>query len=68
MAAYRAVRERLVADNRATRLGAHLVLTPAEQTANRRLTALKQSELNRTRDDFPPAHSFLRGAHETSHR
>jgi adenosine deaminase CECR1 len=59
VAEYRAARERLIAADRATRLGANLVLTPAEQTANRRLMALKQSELDRTRDHFPPAHSFL---------
>jgi adenosine deaminase CECR1 len=60
LAEYRAARERLVADDRATRLGANLMLTPNEQTANRRLMALKQSELDRTREHFPPAHSFLR--------
>jgi adenosine deaminase CECR1 len=59
IAEYRAARERLIAEDRATRLGANLVLTPAEATANRRLMALKQAELNRTRDYFPPAHSFL---------
>lgn len=58
-AAYRSARERLIAEDRATRLGANLVLTPAEETANRRLMALKQSELDRTRGYFPPAHSFL---------
>ena len=56
---YRAARERLIADDRATRLGADLVLTPAEQSANRRLMALKQAELDRTRSFFPAAHSFL---------
>jgi adenosine deaminase CECR1 len=56
---YHAARERLIAEDRASRLGADLVLTPAEQTANRRLMALKQAELDRTRDYFPPAHSFL---------
>ena len=60
LAEYRAERERLIADDRATRLGAGLALTPSEETANRRLMALKQSELDRTRDYFPPAHSFLR--------
>jgi adenosine deaminase CECR1 len=59
VAAYRAAREKLIAEDRATRLGANLVLTPAEETANRRLMALKQSELDRTRAYFPPAHSFL---------
>ena len=59
LTAYRAARERLIADDRATRLGANLVLTPAEQSANRRLMALKQVELDRTRSFFPAAHSFL---------
>ena len=59
IAAYRAARERLIAEDRATRLGANLLLTPAEETANRRLMALKQAELDRTREYFPPAHSFL---------
>lgn len=59
IAEYRAARERLIAEDRATRLGANLVLTPAEQTANSRLMALKQAELDRTREYFPPAHSFL---------
>jgi adenosine deaminase CECR1 len=59
IAEYRAARERLIAEDRATRLGANLMLTPAEETANRRLMALKQAELDRTREYFPPAHSFL---------
>jgi adenosine deaminase CECR1 len=60
LAEYQAARAQLIADDRATRLGANLVLTAEEQTADRRLMALKQSELVRTRDYFPPAHSFLR--------
>jgi adenosine deaminase CECR1 len=58
-AEYQAARERLIADDRATRLGANLVLTPAEEAANRRLMALKHAEIERTREFFPPAHSFL---------
>jgi adenosine deaminase CECR1 len=60
LAEYRAARERLIADDRATRLGANLAFTPAEETANRRLMALKQAELDRARDYFPPAHSYLK--------
>ena len=59
-AEYRAARERLIQEDRGRRLGAGLVLTAAEEAANQRLMALKQAELQRTRDYFPPAHSFLR--------
>lgn len=57
---YRAARDRLIEEERARRLGAALVLTAAEEAANRRLMALKQAEFERTREYFPPAHSFLR--------
>jgi adenosine deaminase CECR1 len=60
VAEYRAARERLIQEDRGRRLGAGLVLTAAEEAANTRLMALKQAELDRTRDYFPPAHSFLR--------
>jgi adenosine deaminase CECR1 len=60
LAAYEAARAQLIAADRATRLGANLTLTPAEETANRRLMALKRAEIDRTRDYFPPAQSFLR--------
>ena len=60
VAEYRAARERLIQEDRGRRLGAALVLTAAEEAANTRLMALKQAELDRTRDYFPPAHSFLR--------
>ncbi|HUE87374.1 MAG TPA: hypothetical protein VMO26_14970 [Vicinamibacterales bacterium] len=56
---YLEARARLIEQERAMRLGAGLVLTPDEQSANRRLTALKQVEFERTRAHFPPAHSFL---------
>jgi adenosine deaminase CECR1 len=59
LAAYRAARERLIAEERALRLGANLPLTAEEELASRALTALKQGELERTRADFPPARSFL---------
>ena len=60
VAEYRAARERLIQEDRGRRLGAALVLTAAEEAANQRLMALKQAEIERTRDYFPPAHSFLR--------
>jgi adenosine deaminase CECR1 len=58
-AAYRAARERLVREEHARRLGAWLVLTPEEEAASRRLEALRKAEEERTREYFPPAHSFL---------
>lgn len=59
IARYRDARVHLIAEERARRLGAALVLTAEEETANRRLMALKQAELDRTREYFPPARSFL---------
>ena len=59
VAEYRAAREKLIAEERALRLSAALILTPEEEAANQRLMALKQKELERTRAHFPPAHSFL---------
>ncbi|MGE5125503.1 MAG: hypothetical protein ACM3PV_04380 [Betaproteobacteria bacterium] len=58
-AAYRAARERLVREERSRRLAASIVLTPREEAAGRRLEALREAELERTRDYFPPAHSYL---------
>ena len=58
-AAYREARARLIADERARRLDAALVLTPEEEKANESLMALKRAELDRSRDYFPPARSFL---------
>ena len=58
-AQYRAARERLIQRERALGLGGDLVLTPDEESANRRLMALKRDELERTREHFPPARSFL---------
>ena len=58
-AAYREARTRLIADERARRLDAALVLTPEEEKANESLMALKRAELDRSRAYFPPARSFL---------
>jgi adenosine deaminase CECR1 len=60
LAEYRAARERLIQEDRGRRLGAGLALTPDEEAADRRLMALKRAELERTRQYFPPAHTFLR--------
>jgi adenosine deaminase CECR1 len=59
VASYHQARKRLIQQERARGLGGNLVLTPAEESANRRLMILKQAELDRTRAYFPPAHSFL---------
>jgi adenosine deaminase CECR1 len=59
LAAYTAARERLVAEERALRLGAQLALSADEEAAARRLMKLKAAELARTRDRFAPATSFL---------
>jgi adenosine deaminase CECR1 len=59
VASYRGARARLVADERALRLGAGLVLSADEQAADRRLRKLQADELARTRASFPPAASFL---------
>lgn len=56
---YRAARAALVERERAMRMGADLVLSAVEQVADRRLSALRQRELARTRDHFPPARNFL---------
>jgi adenosine deaminase CECR1 len=61
VAPYQAARARLIEQDRATRLGAGLILTAVEEAASRRLIALRQEELDRTRAYFPPAHSFLEG-------
>lgn len=60
VAAYMEARSRLIQKERARRIGAGLVLTAEEQQADRRLLALKRTELDRTRAYFPPAHSYLR--------
>ena len=57
--AYLTAREQLVAQERALRVGADLVLSPTEMEADRRLRLLCEEEKERTGADFPPAHSFL---------
>ena len=59
VAAYLEARARLIEQDRSRRLGAGLVLTADEERAERHLLGLKQTELERTRAYFPPAHSFL---------
>ncbi len=58
-AAYRSARERLVRAERSRRLAASIALTPQEEAAGRRLDEMRQAEEQRTREYFPPAHSYL---------
>jgi len=58
--AYMKVRERLIQAELAMRIDAGIKLAPAEEEANRRLMLLKREEIKRTREYFPPAHSFLK--------
>ena len=56
---YVKARNRLIQAERAMRFDAGIILTPEEEKANLRLMSLKQEEMERTREYFPPAHSFL---------
>src|SRR4030042_6065806 len=53
-------RKRLIQAELAMRFDAGITLTAEEEEANRRLMLLKQAEMERTREYFPPAHSFLK--------
>ncbi|HUS84221.1 MAG TPA: hypothetical protein VMX56_03685 [Anaerolineales bacterium] len=57
---YMKARKRLIQAELAVRIDAGVKLAPEEEEANRRLMALKQEEIERTREYFPPAHSFLK--------
>jgi hypothetical protein len=59
VASYRAARERLVAQERARRRSAALMLSPEEETASRRLADLRKAEEDRVAEYFPPSHSYL---------
>jgi adenosine deaminase CECR1 len=56
---YMKARERLIQAELAMRIDSGIKLAPEEEQANRRLMLLKQEEMERTREYFPPAHSFL---------
>jgi adenosine deaminase CECR1 len=56
---YMKARQRLIQVELGMRIDAEIQLTPEEEEANRRLMALKQEEIERTREYFPPAHNFL---------
>jgi len=58
--AYMKAREQVSQAELAMRIGAGIKLTPAEKEADRRLMLLKQEEIKRTREYFPPAQSFLK--------
>jgi adenosine deaminase CECR1 len=57
---YMKARERLIQAELAMRIDAGIKLAPEEEEANRRLMLLKQEEIERTREYFPPEHSFLK--------
>jgi adenosine deaminase CECR1 len=57
---YMKAKERLIQAELAMRIDAGIKLVPEEEEANRRLMLLKQEEIERTREYFPPAHSFLK--------
>jgi adenosine deaminase CECR1 len=56
---YMQVRKRLIQAELTMRIDAGIKLGPEEEKANRRLMLLKQEEIERTREYFPPAHNFL---------
>jgi adenosine deaminase CECR1 len=58
--AYMKARKGLIQAELAMRIDAGIKLTPAEEEADRRLMLLKQEEINRTREYFPLAQSFLK--------
>jgi adenosine deaminase CECR1 len=57
---YIKARMRLIQAELAMRIDAGIKLSPEEEEANRRLMLLKQREIERAREYFPPAHSFLK--------
>jgi len=57
---YMKTRKRLIQAELAMRFDAGGTLTPEEEKANRRLMLLKREEIERTREYFPPAQSFLK--------
>jgi adenosine deaminase CECR1 len=59
LASYQRARERLVREERSRRLSSTLVLTSEEEAASRTLDSMRKAELERTRDHFAPAHSYL---------
>lgn len=59
VATYDSARQLLISQERARRLGSSLALNAEEQDANRKLSALRSTELERVGASFPPAHSYL---------
>jgi adenosine deaminase CECR1 len=59
VAEYMQIRKQLIQAELAMRIDAGIKLGPKEEEANRRLMLLKQEEIERTREYFPPAHNFL---------
>jgi len=57
---YMKARKRLIQAELALRFDAGITLSSQEIEANRKLMLLKQKELERTREYFPPANNFLK--------
>jgi len=57
---YMEARGRLIQAELAMRFDAGITLSSSEEEANRRLMLLKQREMERTREYFPPAHNYLK--------
>jgi adenosine deaminase CECR1 len=57
---YMEARQRLIKAELAMRFDAGIELTIDEKEANRRLMALKENEIEKTREYFPPANSYLK--------
>ncbi|UCC41238.1 MAG: hypothetical protein JSV96_07390 [Candidatus Aminicenantes bacterium] len=57
---YMKARQRLVQAELELRFDAGIKLSPAEEEANNKLLELKQAEIERTKNYFPPANSYLK--------
>jgi adenosine deaminase CECR1 len=57
---YMNARKRLIEAELAMRMDGGIKLGPEEEEANLRLMTLKQKEIERTQQYFPPAHNFLK--------
>jgi adenosine deaminase CECR1 len=57
---YMKARERLIQAELSLRFDAGITLSSEEEEASRKLMRLKQKELKRTREYFPPANNFLK--------
>jgi adenosine deaminase CECR1 len=58
--AYMSARQNLIDAELAIRLDAGISFTKEEEAANRKLMEMKRSEIEKNKNYFPPAHSFLK--------